>query len=113
MPLTITVDQADTPYGPILLAVTERGLCRVTSPGETFDTLIAWLERRLPAPDIGQAPGALATETSAITAFIEDGTPLPPLAVHLIGTPFQRAVWQAVLDVPYGETRSYADIAQQ
>jgi methylated-DNA-[protein]-cysteine S-methyltransferase len=32
--------------------------------------------------------------------------------MHLLGTPFQRAVWQAVLEIPYGETRSYADIAR-
>ena len=29
------------------------------------------------------------------------------------GTPFQRAVWQALLEIPYGETRSYADIARR
>lgn len=113
MPLAITVDQTNTPYGPLFLAATERGLCRVTSPGETFDALIAWLERRLPAPDIAQCPGALIDEASAITAFLEDGAPMPPLTVDLIGTPFRRAVWQAVLDIPYGQTRSYADIAQQ
>ncbi len=29
------------------------------------------------------------------------------------GTPFQRAVWGALLEIPYGETRSYADIARR
>jgi methylated-DNA-[protein]-cysteine S-methyltransferase len=113
MPLVITVDQTDTPYGPIFLAATERGLCRVTIPGETFDTLLAWLDRRLPAPDIAQADGALADEAAAIAAFLDDGAPLPPMPLDLIGTPFQRAVWQAVLEIPYGETRSYVDIAHQ
>jgi methylated-DNA-[protein]-cysteine S-methyltransferase len=28
------------------------------------------------------------------------------------GTPFQQAVWRALLDIPYGETRSYADVAR-
>ncbi|MFI3168478.1 MAG: methylated-DNA--[protein]-cysteine S-methyltransferase [Faecalibacterium sp.] len=33
------------------------------------------------------------------------------LALAPVGTPFQQAVWDALLDIPYGETRSYADIA--
>lgn len=32
--------------------------------------------------------------------------------IALIGTPFQRAVWAAVQAIPYGQTRSYADIAR-
>ncbi|HPJ26840.1 MAG TPA: methylated-DNA--[protein]-cysteine S-methyltransferase [Synergistaceae bacterium] len=31
--------------------------------------------------------------------------------LHLEGTPFQKRVWQALLEIPYGETRSYQDIA--
>ncbi len=31
---------------------------------------------------------------------------------ELVGTDFQRSVWQALLDIPYGETRSYKDIAK-
>ncbi|MGY3777155.1 methylated-DNA--[protein]-cysteine S-methyltransferase [Isobaculum melis] len=34
-----------------------------------------------------------------------------PLSIH-IGTPFQQKVWQALLEIPYGETRSYAEIAE-
>ena len=35
------------------------------------------------------------------------------LDVEMIGTEFQRRVWQALLTIPYGETRSYGQIAQQ
>ena len=38
-----------------------------------------------------------------------DPGPVPPLAPN--GTPFQRAVWTALLSVPYGETTTYADLA--
>lgn len=34
-----------------------------------------------------------------------------PLSMH--GTPFQMAVWEALRDIPYGETRSYASLARQ
>lgn len=35
------------------------------------------------------------------------------LPLRPVGTPFQQRVWQALMDIPYGETRSYADIAVQ
>ena len=35
------------------------------------------------------------------------------LALDPSGTPFQRAVWDALMQIPFGETRSYAQIAQQ
>lgn len=35
------------------------------------------------------------------------------LPLHIQGTPFQQKVWQALLTIPYGETRSYKQIAQQ
>lgn len=35
---------------------------------------------------------------------------LPPL--HLVGTPFQKAVWEELLKIPYGGTRSYGEIAE-
>lgn len=32
--------------------------------------------------------------------------------MRMIGTPFQRSVWQALLDIPYGQTRAYRDLAE-
>jgi methylated-DNA-[protein]-cysteine S-methyltransferase len=34
------------------------------------------------------------------------------LRLHPKGTPFQKAIWKALLDIPYGQTRSYGDIAK-
>ena len=36
---------------------------------------------------------------------------LPP--INLIGTPFQRRVWQALLEIPYGETTTYGELARR
>ena len=105
------LDEGPTPFGPVYLAATPRGLCRVTIPGETLGDLMSWLERKLPRCSVEPRPGYLAREMAALEAFLADGTPLPDVAIDLIGTPFQRSVWDAVLEVPYGETRSYAEIA--
>jgi methylated-DNA-[protein]-cysteine S-methyltransferase len=113
MAISVIVRECETRFGPVLLAASDEGLCRITVPGETLGDLIVWVERRLPAADIAPANDALAAEAEAIAAFLEDGEPLPPIPVQLLGTPFQVEVWRAVRAIPYGETRSYADIARE
>ena len=108
---TILLEECRTPFGTIHLAATGQGLCRITVPGEELMDLLAWIERRLPSADVLQASGALDSAVSALCQFF-DGVPLPPMPIDLIGTVFQQAVWNAVLAIPYGETRSYADIAR-
>lgn len=107
----ICIQECLTPYGSIYLAAGEAGLCRITIPGETAADLHRWLARRLPAALLMPAEGTLDQESAALAAFF-DGEPLPQTAVELLGTPFQVAVWRAVLAVPYGETRSYAEIGR-
>jgi AraC family transcriptional regulator of adaptative response/methylated-DNA-[protein]-cysteine methyltransferase len=45
--------------------------------------------------------------------LIAAGTPAPQLPVDVAGTAFQARVWAALREIPYGETRSYADIAEE
>jgi O-6-methylguanine DNA methyltransferase len=100
----------ETPHGPIRLAATDAGLCRVTVPGEPFDALLTWLERLIPDADLILDDGRLAPASAALLDFFY-GESLARLDVDLRGTAFQRAVWRAVLQIPYGETRSYKEIA--
>lgn len=100
-----------TAFGDLRLYGTARGLLAIALPGEDR----AALERRL-----RRALGPVA--------FVEDAAPLRPaldqlaayfagerrafdLALDPQGTPFQRAVWAAVAAIPYGETRTYGEIA--
>lgn len=108
---TIRFREMQTPHGPMFLAASEVGLCRTTIPGQSFADLSGWIERRLPWADLVPDDDALAPAADALVGFF-DGEPLPDLAVDLIGTPFQCAVYRAVLGIPYGQTRSYAEIAR-
>ena len=107
----VLVQGCPTPYGEIYIAATPDGLCRTTIPGQTLGDLLTWLERRLPGAQVAPADGALAGACEALTAYF-DGVPLPELAVDLHGTPFQRSVWRAVMQIPFGETRSYAEVGR-
>lgn len=96
-----------SPLGGILLAADEDGLTGLWFDGQKYyaDTL---------------PPDAAEEETPALTAakrwldvYFTGRQPafMPPL--HPIGSPFRQAVWQLLLQIPYGQTTTYGAIARQ
>lgn len=102
----------DTPIGPLWLACTTRGLAAIEFGSDEEAILAAWRKRTGRAvvrDDVALAPYVAEMEryfAGAITRF------LVPLDL-IEGTPFQRKVWDTLLTIPYGETRSYKWLAQQ
>ena len=90
---------APTPIGDLLLIANEEGLLRIEFPPASPPDDAPPDERRL-TPAIRQ-----------IAAFFEGGRKIFDVPLALRGTPFQLAVWRELLRIPYGETRTYAEIA--
>ena len=92
--------------GPVLVAATTKGLCRVS-----FDEGEDDLRRRFPKAEILPGDGALKALSAQVLHLIEEpGRPVDvPMDVR--GTAFQQAVWSALRAIPAGETRSYGEIA--
>lgn len=95
----------DSPLGKVLLAADEVGLTGTWFAGQKYFAR-------------GLAPEALEQETPILTQAAQwlddyfggnDPDAYPPL--HLRGTPFQQAVWDELLSIPYGEMRTYGDLA--
>jgi AraC family transcriptional regulator, regulatory protein of adaptative response / methylated-DNA-[protein]-cysteine methyltransferase len=101
-----------TPIGTLLVAVTDRGVCGV-SLGESASKLERELRDELPNAAIERADDpALAHAVMTIVDQIEGrATHSAELPVDLLATAFQLRVWQELRRVPYGETRSYGEIA--
>ena len=101
----------DTPLGALLLARTERGMCRVAF-GESAGALEALLRSEFPAAELERAtPGSDARLRAAAAALGErSGAERLPLDVK--ATAFQRQVWQALRAIPSGSTASYAEVAR-
>jgi AraC family transcriptional regulator of adaptative response/methylated-DNA-[protein]-cysteine methyltransferase len=97
---------AETSLGPLLVAATDRGLCRVS-----FEEDAEGLRRRFPQAEIVPGDAALATLAAQVVAQVEAPGRDTGLPLDVRGTAFQEAVWQALRAVPPGETRSYAEIA--
>ena len=97
---------ADTSLGPLLIAATDKGLCRVA-----FDEDSLALAKRFPNAEIVAGGAALAELAARVVAEVETPGRDADLPLDVRGTAFQEAVWQALRAIPPGETRSYAQLA--
>jgi AraC family transcriptional regulator, regulatory protein of adaptative response / methylated-DNA-[protein]-cysteine methyltransferase len=103
---TIRWTIAKTSLGPILVAATDRGLCRVS-----FDEDEGALAVRFPNASIEPGDAALAELAARVVAEVETPGRDTNLPLDVRGTAFQEAVWQALRRIPAGETMSYAALA--
>ncbi len=97
---------ANTSLGPMLVAATDKGICRL-SFNEDGDEV----RRRFPNADIRPGGDALATLIEGAIAAVERPSAMPTLPLDVAGTAFQQAVWQELMRIPSGETRSYSQLA--
>ena len=100
----------DSPLGRLLVAATDRGVCAV-SMGASDRELQRALAGEYPAAEITADDQSLAAWTSAILGHLAGRQPALDLPLDVQATAFQWQVWKALASIPYGETRSYADIA--
>ena len=111
--LTIRFGTGESPFGPVFVAWTERGVCRVGFAdaggvaAEKEALRRTWRRAALEA-DNAQARALARTIFSA--PFDPDAG---PLTVHVRGTNFQLAVWRALLRVPPGAVTTYGRLAEQ
>lgn len=106
--LVIRYGWFDTPFGQALAMATPKGLCGLafTDAGAQAQTL-ADMTRRWPLADYIHDAAAPAPHITAVFGQKGDGH------LHLIGTPFQIKVWEALLHIPPGHVSSYSEIARR
>ncbi|MEX0921689.1 MAG: methylated-DNA--[protein]-cysteine S-methyltransferase [Rhodovibrionaceae bacterium] len=103
---------ADSPLGRLLVAATGKGLCFLCL-GEEDAPLIAALKREYPAAEsIERDDAAIADSLEVLMAYLEGETPNLDLPLDVRATAFQRRVWSELIAIPYGETRTYSEIAE-
>ncbi|WP_217596943.1 methylated-DNA--[protein]-cysteine S-methyltransferase [Cohnella sp. GbtcB17] len=103
--------QVDNGMWRLHVAATERGLCYIGSPDMPFEQLEAWVRARLRGAELVRDDAALAPYVRELTEYWNGARRTFEAPVDMRGTAFQQAVWQALLGIPYGETRSYSEIA--
>ncbi len=109
--LDVAYASADSPFGTLLLARTGRGLVRIGLPNQDREELLADLAARV-SPRVLESPAALDDARRELDLYFEgrlDDFDLP-LDWSLSGG-FRLRVLHAIASIPYGETRSYAEMA--
>lgn len=100
----------DSPLGRLLIAATATGVCFV-SLGDSDSMLEAALRGDYHAAEIVRDEAGLRETARAVVAHLRGRQPHLDLPLDIRGTAFQRQVWEALRAIPYGETRTYGELA--
>lgn len=107
----VYASEMPSPIGKLYLAATQDGICAVSLDREDF---YAWVLDHVDAVEVIEREYYLLKRLKAQLRRYFKGQPKGfDLPVDLRGTTFQRKVWKALAQIPYGETRSYENIARQ
>lgn len=111
--LDVAYTTTDSPFGPLLLAKTRRGLVRVGLPNQDRDELLLDLSARV-SPRVLEAPSELDQARRELDLYFEGKLEHfeLPLDWQLSGG-FRQRVLRAIDHIPYGQTRSYTEMARK
>lgn len=104
--VTIRWALAETTLGPLLVAATDTGVCRVAF-GEGTDDLAA----RFPCAELVEGGADFAGLAQQVVAAVEQPGNVHAIPLDVAGTAFQQRVWAMLRQIPPGETRSYGEMA--
>ena len=102
---------ADCPFGRLLVGATDKGVCFIGF-AEPDDALLGDLRRRFPNASVVADDAALASSVTAVLNFLREPKQALDLPLDLRGTAFQQRVWRTLCQIPAGETRTYAQLAE-
>lgn len=97
----------------LIIAATDDGLCYVGSPGQPLAPIVDWTGRRWPGRPLQRDDGKLQPYAAELSAYLQGKQHSCAMPLDLQGTPFQLAVWRALCGIPYGQTLSYSELAEQ
>jgi methylated-DNA-[protein]-cysteine S-methyltransferase len=109
--LDVAYTTTDSPYGQLLLATTPRGLVRVGLPNQDADELLVELADRV-SPRVLEAPSQLDEARRELDLYFEGKLTDFDLPLDWrLSKDFRRKVLRAIARIPYGQTRSYTQMA--
>ncbi len=116
LPKTTTLywDSVPSPGGECIVMATEQGVCWLGTPGTPIDDGFLWLRRRMHFDRARQEKSVapLQVAVDELERYFAGERVNFSCALDMYGTPFQLSVWQELCKIPYGEIRTYSDIAR-
>jgi methylated-DNA-[protein]-cysteine S-methyltransferase len=105
--------EADTPIGPLLIATTSKGICWInfTVGSKSVFQLQRWSKKWLNHELVESNGSYVEPVIRQLEEYFKGDRTAFEVEFDLYGTSFQKLVWQTLTQIPYGETRSYKEIA--
>jgi AraC family transcriptional regulator of adaptative response/methylated-DNA-[protein]-cysteine methyltransferase len=109
----VKVSRITTPLGPMLVGATDESVCLLEFVDRRMlPNQVKRIRTRLRAVFVPDTNDTIEAAGRKIDAYFEGGIRDFRIPLEMCGTDFQRSVWGALLEIPHGEVRSYADVAR-
>lgn len=99
-----------SPFGPLIVASTAKGICYLAFEDDAEKALIQ-LKQQFPHAHFRQQTDEM--QQNALSVFQNNGNDPAGITLHLKGSSFQLKVWEALLKIPMGQLTTYGNIAKQ
>ncbi len=109
--LRVRYASAQTLLGLVLVATTDKGICKIAF-GDDEAQLLNDLREEFASAELIDDPKRLAPFVAQIDAYLRGTRQRFDLPLDIAATAFQQRVWEALRHIPYGETRTYSQIAE-
>lgn len=107
--LRINYSFAETPFGRVMVASTDKGICHLAFVDKGEEEALGSLKQLFPNAAYTQCPDR--KQEDALSVFNRDWSKPDEIKLHLKGTSFQLKVWETLLKIPAGGLTTYADLA--
>jgi len=95
------------------IAASSKGLCCILWPGESIQDLEKWVKKHFSQSSLVYEPEKLEGYAKQLEEYLLGQRKTLDIPLDLRGTEFQKTVWQALLKIPYGTTKSYSEVAKE
>lgn len=102
----------ETGLGWMILAKTPHGICFLFIDDDPQQSLNQ-LKLKFPKANYQEKPESFSEELAVVLAYLESPKQACNLPLDIQGTPFQKAVWQVLREIPVGQTMSYKEVAER
>ncbi len=109
-PAVVRYATAECDLGRVVLGATARGVCAV-GLADTDGELVAFLAAEFPAAKLDPDPAGLGGWLADLLRHLAGKLPHLDLPLDVLATAFQRRVWEELRRIPYGQIRTYAEVA--
>ena len=110
---SIWINRVATPLGSMIVGVHDSGLCLLEfAERRMLDTQLKRLTRHMGRVFLPGEHPMMEQVRREVDAYFDGSLRAFSLPIRTPGTAFQESVWEALQEIPYGETRSYAQVAE-